>query len=297
MNKIIWTNSPMSGLCDRLMDLMLMSTLAKINNSNLYLRWVEGDEIPFTDSQRETWPAYRFSDYLLENVQRYFIFPKNIEFVNDLTNHHGYYFNDYVGGMHSPNSFCRKYSIDEKAFMPAYRNIISEFKPTERLKTIIKEHTNSSDIPQIDLSIHLRRTDKVNSAPNAVEIATTKLDCLDAITEEFLRGQIEDNAKRLSVFVCSDSIESKKQFEAKFESECDFINYSALEHNYESTYVDLLLLSESEQIVMSQKHSNFSLFASMINQKKLIYFYENNDLLSQASLSHANLYKNENYQL
>ena len=38
------------------------------------------------------------------------------------------------------------------------------------------------------------------------------------------------------------------------------MKYSPLDHEYEGTYVDLFILSISDKIVMSQKHSNFSVF-------------------------------------
>ena len=107
MGKLIWAESPKSGLCDRLIDLMLMSTLAKAKDDFLYLRWREGEEIHFTKRQIDTWPAYRFTDYLLENVQRYFHFPENIVFVDDIDKHKGFRVNDYIGGIHSPRSFCK----------------------------------------------------------------------------------------------------------------------------------------------------------------------------------------------
>ena len=38
-NTLIWTNSPLSGLCDRLIDFSLIATYAKLNNSDFSSKW------------------------------------------------------------------------------------------------------------------------------------------------------------------------------------------------------------------------------------------------------------------
>ena len=43
---------------------------------------------------------------------------------------------------------------------------------------------------------------------------------------------------------------------------------------YEKTYVDIYMMSRCDVIILSQKHSSFSLFASLIGGCKLIYLYE-----------------------
>jgi len=44
------------------------------------------------------------------------------------------------------------------------------------------------------------------------------------------------------------------------------------------------MLSQSKKIIMSQKHSNFSIFSSLIRETELIYFYKDNNLISNSSL-------------
>ena len=38
-NTLIWNNSPLSGLCDRLIDFSLIATYAKLNNSDFSSKW------------------------------------------------------------------------------------------------------------------------------------------------------------------------------------------------------------------------------------------------------------------
>ena len=38
-NTIVWTNSPLSGLCDRLIDFFLIATYCKLNESNFISVW------------------------------------------------------------------------------------------------------------------------------------------------------------------------------------------------------------------------------------------------------------------
>ena len=77
---LIWTNSSKSGLCDRLIDLFIISSMAKIYNKNLYLSW----EIqPINDIQNKIWNPIRFNDYKIENVKEYFQFPEVINFISN----------------------------------------------------------------------------------------------------------------------------------------------------------------------------------------------------------------------
>ena len=58
----------------------------------------------------------------------------------------------------------------------------------------------------------------------------------------------------------------------------------------EKTYVDLYLLSQSKNIVLSQKHSNFSVFASQINRVRLFYFFKDNDMIKNGNFKNAVLF-------
>ena len=108
MNKIFWNNSTLSGLCDRLMDLFLMSTYARVQNKNLLLEWKLQSR--FTDLQLKTWSKDRFEDYKKENFTRYFNLPNNILFLDE-NNFEGVeiVFDHYLGGMYSAKTFYQEY--------------------------------------------------------------------------------------------------------------------------------------------------------------------------------------------
>jgi hypothetical protein len=287
MNKIFWNNSTLSGLCDRLIDLSLMSAYAKVQDKNLLLQW--NLQSGFTEFQLKTWSKDRFEDYKKENFTKYFNLPSNILFLDE-NNFDGVelVFHDYLGGVYSTKTFYTKYCdnlCSYEEFKKAHYNTLSEFTPKQALLDIVG--TNNV----IDISVHLRRGDKVNNNPNFVEISSEHLNSLDSLTKECFIQQINLFKEKPTVFVCSDSAEAKKDFIEEFTERCNFIDRSPINFSYEKTYIDLYLLSISKTIIMSQKHTNFSIFSSLINRNKLIYFFEDNEMIKGGDFLNAKLYR------
>jgi hypothetical protein len=279
--KLLWSNSTLSGLCDRLMDLILMSSLARIIDKDLYLKWRQIDEFGLSDYQKETWAGCRWTDYLIENVQNYFELPENINFINSNTEfQNGLVIDKYLGGIYSPKTFYQllNLNIDYEQFYNVYRDTIGQFKPRQKLLNLV-------DLTeQIDLAVHLRRTDKVNLSPNGVEIHNDDLQKLNDITLKCIMEEMEKTKDKKKVFICSDDDKAKLNLQSKIQDKCIIVDSPKVNYEFEKTYVDLFMLSQSKKIIMSQKHSNFSIFSSLIRETELIYFYKDNNLISNSSL-------------
>lgn len=280
--KIVWMNSTLSGLCDRFVDLFLLAAMMRVLGSELIVPWRINRN--FTERQLKTWDKARFEDYKYENFSQYFSLPKSIkilteeEFSNyDLTGH--YHFNDYLGGVFTPASFYRKYLTgicSYEVFEESHSQVLREFTPKQKLLDIVGCSPNS------DLAIHLRRGDKVNDSPNEVEIAVNALQDLDEMTK-LCADKILSRKNSATVFICSDEDSFLKQYEQRYAESGHRILKAVNEcTRVERTYVDLFLLSRAKTIVMSQKHSNFSLFASQVGNSNLVYFYKNNPMIENS---------------
>jgi len=277
--KIIWLNSTLSGLCDRFIDLFLMVAMAKIMKSDLTVLWKINSS--FTEHQLRTWGKARFEDYKHEIFLQYFEMPSNLKLVSEkdlenLSPQDYVIFNDYIGGVLTPQEFYSRYLRDlcsMHEFESAYRQSLSEFKPKQKLLDLLSFND------EIDVAIHLRRGDKVNNNPNVVEIANDELENLDRMTMSCVDKLLSD-VKNPSIFICSDDSSSIESYRARYsQKDCRLISVGPNVTDIEKTYVDLFLMTQSKAIVMSQKHSNFSLFASQVKSRKLVYFYRDNSMI------------------
>jgi hypothetical protein len=274
----IWTNSSKSGLCDRLIDLFIIASTAKLYNKELYLHW---EEQPISDIQRNIWNKIRFDDYKIENVIQYFIFPDLIHFVSkeelveiSLYHDNNIIFNNYLGGVYSPITFYenfidKTYTLD--TYLDIFKTIINQFKPTDKLLNLVK------NIPENIVSIHLRRTDKSSihiSSDDSHGVPLNEMDILNNNTKDIINKLINNGYNNL--YFSSDCPLTKLEYEKYYEN-YNIINFNT-NNNIEQTYIDIYVMSISKYIIMSQKHSSFSLFSSLINQTNLIYLY-NNDIL------------------
>jgi hypothetical protein len=270
----IWTNSTKSGLCDRLIDLFIIASMAKIYNKDLYLTW----EIqPINDIQKNIWNPIRFNDYKIENVKQYFHFPDCIHIVSNEELEYkknnilldDIIFNNYLGGIYSPVTFYqnfidKKYNLDE--YLNIFDNLIHQFQPTEKLLNLVQ------NIPNNLISVHLRRTDKSSIYVNSSDshgVDLRDIEDLNNKTYYLINKFIEKNYH--SIYFSSDCPDTKTHYENMYQNE-NIINYK-INQDIEQTYVDIYLMSQSKFIILSQKHSSYSLFSSMINKSKFIYFY------------------------
>jgi len=264
---IKWTHPTGSGLCDRLLDIMLMSAFGKTLNADIYLDWIlgaQGNNIRWyrESGDERSWDKIRYLDYKYENFSQYIILPSNIK-INQ-TAHYDRTFDSYVGGVYSPyafyNLFVKHCSLED--YLEAFKQTMNEFRFSEKLLNMV------SHLPKPDISVHLRRADKIRTNPDCGSIALGELSELNELTMSTL-NKLNVNS---NIFFASDEDMERFNYESKYNSIKEV--YKNITEDYEKTYIDLYLLSESKYIILSQKHSNFSILASLIKGNKLIYFYK-----------------------
>ena len=271
---LVWTNSTCSGLGDRLIDLFLMASLSKLLDKNLYLEW-NPVKINYSNV-----PAMRYDDYKLENLLEYFSFPSFIKFIklNEIVvGHQDIIFQYYLGGIYSPITFYEKFIKDiftlEK-YLETFNECIKLFQSTTLLRNLIGNNFSLNNI----LSVHLRRTDKCgNNYQTSHGISNEQLEELDKNTKSIINKLLDNH----NLYFCSDDINVKNQYINEYKNNNVIIKNIG---DYRQTYLDMYIMINSKIIILSQKHSNFSLFCSLINQTKFIYLYEN-DIIENAKYS------------
>ena len=302
---LFWTNSTCSGLCDRLIDLFIVSSMAKLYNKNIYLFWREQ---PINEIQQSIWNKIRFNDYKIENVKKYFIFPEIIFIIseeelnnmiinsNELNKNNNTIFNIYLGGIYSPITFYENF-IDKKYSLESYINIfldlINQFKPTSKLLNLV------NDLPKNIISIHLRRTDKTTHLVSHIDsngVAFYELEDLDSKTKKILNKILEE--KEYYLYFSSDCNNTKILYEEEYQEKLNkgcILNFkNNIKDEIEQTYIDIYIMSISNYIIMSQRHSSFSLFSSLINKNNLIYLYNDSIINNNKYNEFSNItyYKN-----
>lgn len=287
-NAILWKNPTLSGLGDRFIDLFLLSTLATLQNSLLFVDWPKFDQSP------HIYPLTRFEDVDPKNFLKYLKLPNNIKIIsNEISDKNSDYsfsdFGDYLGGVYSPSTFQKKYlpDINFDIFYEQYFKTISEFDFRDEFYDLVVDQ----NIP--DISVHLRRTDKLNGS-DGWQIHNRELNDLNEKTTSVVEHLLSENID-YTLYFASDDASERDKYNNLFEK--NIINLSESFNNYLSTYIDLYLMAKSKIIIMSQKHSNFSCLAAMIGRNKLIYMYENIPLEDIGYLKTENFIYYKNYIL
>jgi hypothetical protein len=303
---LIWTNAPKSGLCDRLIDFSLLATYARMNNLKFSSRWptiytnyhnksyyhasennLNGENTILDNSSFHCkfFKEVRYDDYKSENFLRYFTLPENTFIDIDESNFKNIiYFNEYIGGMLSPNNFYEKFfknTISLNNFISEFYSLCNEYKPTKKLLDISKIEY----IP--NLTIHLRREDKVRLGNiDNVTLDYRELDNINILTEKAINEFLQKKPNSKILF-CSDDKEEKKIWEEKYKN--NIIITPNFEFEYEQTFYDIYVMSISDNILLSQRYSGFSMFSSFINKKNYIY------LLKDGKIIEKEYYKLENF--
>lgn len=273
---LIWTNPSKSGLGDRFLDILIMLTYAKVQNRDLKMQYPEQ---PFTFTEFEkTRPIYRFEDYKLENIHKYMKLPQSLHIMKssiqcesrDIT------FSEYLGGRYSPFDIYNSYrpNISIYNFISTYLSLASEI--SFNFNYDLKKYG-----PYI--TVHLRRTDKVwdHCGNDHHGIKTNEVNDLNTRTCLVIDELISRGYK--SIYFCGDDESVINEYIAKYKDQLNIINEDIIiDDEVQKVYFDLYMLSNSKLIILSQRHSSFSLFASMIKQTPLIYLYHG-DILESAS--------------
>jgi hypothetical protein len=278
-NKLLWTEPSVTCLGDRLMDTTLMSTYAKVINADLHFLWkdcpfVYGDTNPlyeYKSGEKRAWDNVRLDDYKFDNFTKYFNIPKNVKINEACDATHT--FNFSLGGVMSPYLFYETYlkeicTYDD--FNLFFNETLKEITPTEKLLSLVKNNQK----PKV--SVHLRRTDKINVLGDYNTFMTYDgLEHLDDLTKKVL-NKFYNNSDHF--YFSSEDKEVLKNYHKIYNNH---IIHNANCTDIEKTYIDLYMLSISEYIILSQVHSNFSTFASYLNNAKLIYLYEDSLMTNQ----------------
>ena len=264
-------NVSMSGIGDRILDILLVSTLAKIKNTNLISIWknplIENDEYSVLR------PTFRLYDCLYENMIKYINFPSNVTVLPEnnniiIDNNNDFLFDTYLGGSYSPFTFYDKF-IKNNYNITINDYLLIYFEQSKQLTFNI---VSNNIIPPDIITIHLRRTDKVCNQTGTHNISYNELDQLNNKTHRIIDKLIQDGYT--SFYFCGDDSSVVQNYVSHYEKIINIITYDYDKDNIMKTYLDLYVISLSNIIVLSQRHSNFSLLGSLINKNKLIYLYD-----------------------
>ena len=279
----IYQNSNISGIGDRLIDVILIYTYCKFLNYNkCYLNWIEDNHNMIYNNHihtilRKNKTPFREKDYLLENLKQFLILPDDILFLNKheldkkIINKEDYIFNTYMGVKYSVFTFVDKYLFNEddktkQLFITNYFNNFKEIK-FKNIDNNIQQILENKEI----ITIHIRRGDKVvNDGGISNNIQDNELQELDRVTFKFIDEMIEKGNKNIC-FV-SDEVKVKNNYISKYQDKCNVINFNG--NDISQTYIDLYCLSKSKDIFVSQKFSVFSLLGYLIGNSNLYYIYE-----------------------
>ena len=279
----LYLNSNLSGIGDRIHDIILAYTYSKyIGCNRFYFHWkiIENTDSPahifhnniYGQIRKDKTP-FRNKDYLENNLLNYIIFPDDIFFVSDEeleklknneNNENNFLFNDYLGLSYSVYTFIDKFLLDENEdnklkFIDMYYKNFNKINFKNIPEDIINIFENNEVI-----TIHLRRGDKVvNDNGVSNNITYDDLNYVDNKTEEFINNCILLNYKNICFI--SDEKKVKDKYIEKFNDKCNIINIIGDEVS--QTYYDIYSISHSKKVLLSQIFSAFSLTASLIGNK------------------------------
>lgn len=285
-SSLLATEISKSGLCDKLIDVITLSSYTHFTNKTLVI-----PKIVFEQADRtKNFSPSRYHDILVENLESLMDFDGKVKFIdNNQLNEYSTceVFNTYLGGCYPILDFYQKWLSD----------ICSLDQYLDYFKTEISKHFSFTPIYGLPLlnvnnsyiGLHLRRTDKVSQHPDYGQIhlqelnecdTNTKKACLDLIARGY-----ED------FYVCGDDKEVCLEY-IQFLKDNGGRNIKSSSIDFETTgwqksYVDLYYLRNCYAIIMSCKHSNFSLVPSILGNKKIITVFDEEKL--QSSL----LYKSQ----
>ena len=266
---LCWMSSTQSGLGDRLINTAYMLTLARKMGLVLHMEW-RGYDPPAGKV-----PEYRSQDILIENLWKHMKFPNDLAIVTDgrfpsIDNGIGC---SIYGGF-SINSCDFYQRIGNKYFAS-----LSEFQGLLALsardfKFIGVSELIRKNLPKSVASIHIRRTDKVCSNPDAHMTHVDELDNMNKLTENWI---LNTGKKHQIFYICGDDQTEVAKYQ-------DFVRRNGLSvfgptinqniYDWERTYIDLAIMSASKTIFQSQRNSSFSRFAAMLSGGKMVNVYE-----------------------
>jgi len=290
--KLIYLNPPVTGLGDRLLDLMLLYSFAiLIGCDSLYTHWV------YDQNCDTTRPCLK-----LENVLKYLKFPDKIYFLGEeqinkmINNNDTMVFSDVLGAASIFTFLESKYMGGNKELREKLQELYFEsFKKLEFLNIPID--LQNIFINKKVATVHLRRTDKIHNPDiYAHGVTDDELILLNKKTEDFIKTTDAD-----IICLVSDDINVKNEYYNKFANRSKYILIQCIESDKVlQAFYDFYLLANSDIIFMSQKFSTFSIVSSLMVKEKILYYPFNYGRMFEfnyhGTLIKYNFYKYPNYK-
>lgn len=252
---IRWNAPTESGLADRLTDIFYMATYGRVRNSTICFAWKDFKPNPSLDVK------HRSTDILLENVQKYISFPKEISCGKANCIKFDATFDSYIGGSMKPEDFYLTYLASicsEEKFQTSLAEVAKDFVFSED----IRNHLNT--LPENFMTFHIRRGDKVRKGSHdGCFITSDELNWLNDITYKSIDYYINQGFE--DFFICGDEDHKMTPFINYINSKNKrtFTSPSNLQ-KWQKTYYDLGIMTKSKINVTSQRFSSFSRFPSLI---------------------------------
>jgi len=261
-----WTAPTQSGIGDRLIDVILVLSLARLAKSHLYMVWPE----PTQNEQINSKTPHRLVDVKVENISRYINLPSDLT-IGDTTTPTTDRFEAGVGGDGNFHNFYVHYVPKEHsfyAFIQACKSTARDIQPCAEIEAWM--HT----LPNHYAAFHIRRGDKVRSGKSCFDFVSDQdVNRLDEIT----RAQIDICAAYgiQDYFICGDEdhlTQPFKDYVSKTKG-CNVITVPCVEKHVQ-TFYDLFGISFSSVVYVSTRYSSFSRVAGMIGRTTCMSVYE-----------------------
>ena len=268
---IFWKNPSETGIGDRLLDLLNFTTYAAVKGKHLKCVY-PFQPFTFTDYEKSR-PTYRLEDYKLSNIKTYMNLPESLHLY--LYKHEVGEFDEVIEATHYNDS---PFTFHERLKPPcSIFQFVQQYLEFASSISFNLPHPFTPTTPY--MTVHLRRTDKVWDYKDNIHhgIQVHELDELNTKTmrvmDELIRRGIQ------SVYFCGDDRDVIDFYSSIYSDRLHVLNHQIkLGDEIEQVYFDLHMLANSSWIILSQRHSSFSLFASMIKQAKLVYLYESDTI-------------------
>ena len=288
MSKLIYINPPDSGLGDRLLDILLLYSYSiLLNCSEFYVHW------EYNESFENTRQCLK-----LPHLLYYIKFPSNIFFINKRDKNFKNLFNDpnniiFYDTLAASSIFIfnEKYLKNDIEKKIQLEKIYYEtFKQIQFIN--IPENIKNTFINSEVITIHLRRTDKVNNVIGAHGVNESELIILNKKTQNFIENNILEGNKNICII--SDDKNCKNDYYFKYKDNANLIIFDEI-CQIKQAYYDLYCLCNANVIFMSQKFSTFSIVSALMTKPKLLFYPFNYGRLYEFNQIQYNFYKYNNF--
>jgi hypothetical protein len=285
MKRLIYINPPDSGLGDRLLDVLLLYSYSiLLNCSEFYVHW------EYNSSTRQC--------LKLNHLLYYIKFPPNIYFFNKRDVNNKYLINNPDNNIFSDClaassifTFNEKYLKNDLEKQSQLEKIYYEtFKQIHFMN--IPDHIKDIFTNKEVITIHLRRTDKINNNISAHGVNNQELTFLNEKTHKFIETNILQGNK--NICIVSDDKNCKNEYYSKYKDSANLIIFDEI-CQVKQAYYDLYCLCNANAIFMSQMFSTFSIVAALMTKTKLLYYPFNYGRLYEFNQIQYNFYKYNNF--